>query len=63
MPKKRAVLRKGDKAAIFWIAVMLLLFCTYKLYLYHTESLQTMAGQNEKAPQSLFGSFVHWAEE
>ncbi len=63
MPKKRVVLRKGDKIAIFWILVMFLLFCTYRLYLYRTESTQTMTGQTEYTPQSLFGTLAKWTEE
>ncbi len=63
MQKKRVLLRKNDKIAIFWIVVMLLLFCTYKLYLYSTESVQTMSGQTERMPQSFFGTLAAWAEE
>ena len=63
MSKKRLLIRKNDKIAVFWMLVMLLLFCTYKLYLYRTESTQTMTGQPAQPVQSLFGAFVSLAEE
>lgn len=63
MPKKRVLIRKGDKIAVFWMVVMLLLFCTYKLYLYHTESAETMSGQNERVPQSFFGTLASHMED
>lgn len=62
MPKKRVLLRKTDKLAVFWMLVMLLLFCSYKLYLYHTESAQTMTGQSY-TPQSFFATLAAWMEE
>ncbi len=63
MPKKRVLLRKSDKLAIFWMVVMLMLFCTYKLYLYRNESLQTMSSQHQTSPQSLFGTIASRMEE
>ena len=63
MSKKRFVLRKNDKLAVFWLLVMLLLFCTYKLYLYRFESAQTMAGQSPARVETLFGTFVSLVEE
>lgn len=62
MAKKRVLLRKGDKIAIFWMIVMLLLFCGYKLYLHRADSLQTSTGQ-EYTVQSLFGTLAQWMEE
>lgn len=63
MPKKHVLIRKGDKIAVFWMVVMLLLFCTYKLYLYHTESAETMSGQNGQVPQSFFGTLASHMED
>ena len=63
MSKKRLLLRKNDKIAVFWMLVMLLLFCTYKLYLYRFESTQTMTGQPTQPVQSLFGTFASLVED
>lgn len=58
MQKKRVLLRGNKKSAVFWLIVMLLLFCTYRLYLYRTESAETMTGQTDYTAQSLFGTLA-----